>query len=71
MAFGLNNAGATYQRLMKKIYKNLIYKIMEAYVNDMMVKSLDKAYCIGHVLEAFEVLRYHKMMLNLGKCALV
>ncbi|XP_074360195.1 uncharacterized protein LOC141700298 [Apium graveolens] len=34
MAFGLKNAGATYQRLVNKILAHLIGKTMEVYVND-------------------------------------
>ncbi|KAL8116987.1 hypothetical protein AgCh_023241 [Apium graveolens] len=69
MAFGLKNAGATYQRLANKIFKDLIGKTMEVYVDDMLVKSLVKTDHITHLREAFEVLRYHKMMLNPTKCA--
>ena len=69
MAFGLKNAGATYQRLVNKIFKPLIGKIMEVYVDDMLVKSLDKADHIKHLRESFEILRHHKMMLNPAKCA--
>lgn len=42
MAFGLKNARATFQRLVNKIFKNLIDKTMEVYVDDILVKSLDK-----------------------------
>ncbi|KAL8116197.1 hypothetical protein AgCh_022624 [Apium graveolens] len=69
MAFGLKNAGATYQRLVNKIFKDLIGKTMEVYVDDMLVKSLAKTDHITHLREAFEVPRYHKMMLNPTKCA--
>ena len=69
MAFGLKNAGATYQRLVNKIFKDLIGKTMEVYVDDMLVKCLVKTDHITHLREAFEVLRYHKMMLNPTKCA--
>ena len=55
MAFGLKNAGATYQRLVNKIFKHLIGKIMEVYVDDMLVKSLDRADHIKHLQEVFEV----------------
>ena len=40
MPFGLKNAGATYQRLVNKMFKDQIGKTMEVYVNDMLVKSL-------------------------------
>ena len=69
MAFGLKNTGTTYQKLVNKIFKDLIGKTMEVYVDDMLVKSLDKADHISHLQEAFEVLRHHKMMLNPTKCA--
>jgi hypothetical protein len=39
MPFGLKNAGATYQRLMDKVFKNEIGKTIEVYVDDMVVKS--------------------------------
>lgn len=37
--FGLTNIGATYQRLMKKIFKPLKRQTMEVYINDIVVKS--------------------------------
>ncbi|XP_059625366.1 uncharacterized protein LOC132268551 [Cornus florida] len=43
MPFGLKNAGATYQRLISKIFKEQIGKIVEAYIDDMVVKSKKKA----------------------------
>ena len=69
MAFGLKNAGATYQRLVNKIFKHLIGKTMEVYVDDMLVKSLDRADHIKHLQDCFDVPMHHKMMLNPGMCA--
>ena len=40
MSFSLKNVGATYQRLVNKVFANLIRKTMEVYVDDMLVKSL-------------------------------
>ena len=40
MPFGIKNAGATYQRLVSKVFTNLIGKIIEVYVDDMLVKTL-------------------------------
>jgi hypothetical protein len=39
MTFGLKNAGATYQRAMNYIFHDLIGKLVEIYIDDIMVKS--------------------------------
>ena len=40
MPFGLKNAGATYQRLVNKMFSEYLGKTMEVYIDDMLVKSL-------------------------------
>ena len=42
MPFDLKNAGATYQRLVNHIFHPQIGQNVEVYVDDMLVKSLDK-----------------------------
>ncbi|WJZ85623.1 hypothetical protein VitviT2T_005146 [Vitis vinifera] len=39
MSFELKNAGATYQRLMMKIFKPLVGRTVEVYIDDILVKS--------------------------------
>ena len=39
MSFGLKNAGATYQRLMNKMFAQQIRRNVQIYVDDMLVKS--------------------------------
>lgn len=39
MPFGLKNAGATYQRLVNRMFKGQIGQNIEVYVDDMLVKS--------------------------------
>ena len=39
MTFGLKNAGATYQRAMNYIFHEIIGKIVEIYIDDVLVKS--------------------------------
>jgi hypothetical protein len=41
MTFGLKNAGETYQRAMNYIFHELIGKIVEIYIDDVVIKSLD------------------------------
>jgi len=46
MSFGLKNAGVTYQKAVKTILHDLIHKEVEAYVDDMIIKSNTKE---GHI----------------------
>lgn len=39
MPFSLKNAGATYQCVMQKIFDDMLHKVIECYVNDLVVKS--------------------------------
>ncbi|XP_025629775.1 uncharacterized protein [Arachis hypogaea] len=41
MPFGLKNAGATYQRLMRKVFHDLIGSTVEVYVHDILVKMAE------------------------------
>ena len=48
MPFDLKNAGATYQRLVNKIFKSLIGHTMEVYVDDMITKSKEPSDYVKH-----------------------
>ena len=39
MTFGLKNAGVTYQRAINYIFHKLIGRIVEIYIDDVMIKS--------------------------------
>ena len=69
MPFGLKNAGATYQRLVNKMFQKQIGTSMEVYIDDMLVKSVKAELHITHLAEAFQVLKSCNMKLNLAKCA--
>ena len=69
MPFGLKNAGAIYQRLVTKIFRPLLGKTMEVYIDDMLVKSQERPDHATHLQEAFELLRAYDMKLNPSKCA--
>ncbi|CAL8117146.1 unnamed protein product [Prunus armeniaca] len=68
MPFGLKNAGATYQRLVNKIFKEQIGKTIEVYVDDILVKAPKRADHIKNLAEAFSLLRKYNMKLNSSKC---
>ena len=43
MPFGLKNAGATYKRVATTPFHDMMHKVVEVYVDDMIVKSRDRA----------------------------
>ena len=43
MPFGLKNVGATYQRATTTLFHDMIHNDVEVYVDDMIVKSQDRA----------------------------
>ena len=69
MPFGLKNAGATYQRLVNRMFQKQIGTTMEVYIDDMLVKSTTAELHIAHLSEAFQILRNYNMQLNPAKCA--
>ncbi|KAL2226624.1 UNVERIFIED_CONTAM: Retrovirus-related Pol polyprotein from transposon [Sesamum indicum] len=66
--FGLKNAGATYQRLVSKMFGDLLGKIMEVYVDDMLVKSKRSQDHLADLAQAFGIMRSYGMKLNPDKC---
>ena len=68
MPFGLKNAGATYQRLVNKMFKKQIGRNMEVYVDDMLVKSKEELTHLNDLRETFAMLKQYQMKLNPGKC---
>jgi len=68
MSFGLKNAGETYQRLMDKIFKGLISRAVEVYVDDIVIKSDSFEQHLKDLDEVFKVLRGVNMKLNPKKC---
>ena len=69
MPFGLKNAGATYQRLVNRMFLKQICATMEVYIDDMLVKSTTADLHIAHLSEAFQIMRNYNMKLNPAKCA--
>jgi hypothetical protein len=69
MTFGLKNAGATYQRAMNYIFHELIGKIVEIYIDDVVIKSLDHESHLADVRKTLECTRKHGLKMNPNKCA--
>ncbi|KAK0589707.1 hypothetical protein LWI29_017611 [Acer saccharum] len=69
MPFGLKNAGATYQRLVNKMFAKMLGSTMEVYIDDMLVKSLVAQQHIDHLRQSFDVLDQYGMKLNPTKCS--
>ena len=69
MPFGLKNARATYQRLVTKVFRPLMGKTMEVYIDDMLVKSKEHPDHTKHLQETFDLLHTNGMKLNPLKCA--
>ena len=69
MPFGLKNAGATYQRLINKMFNKHIGKKVEAYIDDMVIKSKKSGDHVSDMEEIFGIFRKFRMKLNPLKCA--
>jgi hypothetical protein len=68
MSFGLKNAGATYQRAIQSCFKRQLNKNVEAYVDDVVVKTQNSDMLIADLEETFTSLREYQWKLNPNKC---
>jgi len=68
MPFGLKNAGATYQRCMLQVFGDLIGRTVEAYMDDIVVKSRKASGLVADLDETFRCLRAKGIRLNPKKC---
>lgn len=66
--FGLKNVRATYQRLITKIFKPLIGRTVEVYIDDIVVKGRTRGEHAQHLKEVFHLLREYDIKLNPSKC---
>jgi len=68
MSFDLQNVGATYQHAMNAIFHELIGQRMEAYIDDVVVKSLDLDQHLKELEQAFLCIKHHNLKMNPTKC---
>jgi hypothetical protein len=64
MLFEFKNIGVTYQWIMNKIFKNQLERIMEEYIDDMLVKNMIFKQHLLNLEEIFFVLDHYQMKLN-------
>ncbi|MCI52175.1 hypothetical protein A2U01_0073419, partial [Trifolium medium] len=62
------NAGATYQRMMNKVFQGEIGDMLEVYMDDMIIKSHEETDHADHLRRVFELARKCKMRFNPEKC---
>jgi hypothetical protein len=68
MSFGLRNVGATYQRCMQHIFGDHIGRTIEAYVDDIVVKTRKADDLVSDLHIVFGCLRANGVKLNSEKC---
>jgi hypothetical protein len=68
MSFGLRNAGATYQRCLQHVFEDHIGRTVEAYVDDIVVKTRKADDLVGDLSIVFGCLRANGVKLNPEKC---
>jgi ribonuclease HI len=68
MPFGLRNAGATYQRCMNHVFGEHIGRMVEAYVDDIVVKTRKASDLLSDLELTFGCLRAKGVKLNPEKC---
>ena len=68
MSFGLKNAGATYQRAATTLFHDMMHRDVKVYVDDMIVKSRDRADHWATLERFFQRIRCFRLRLNPKKC---
>ena len=68
MPFGLKNAGATYQRMIQTCLEKQIGKTVEAYVDDVVIKTRHVETLIDNLRLTFDNLHVYDIKLNPEKC---
>ncbi|XP_070021888.1 uncharacterized protein [Nicotiana sylvestris] len=71
MLFGLRNAGATYMRAMTTIFHDMIHKVIEVYVDDVIIKSKRSTNHIEDLRKFFNKLRSRFIAQSTVICELI
>jgi hypothetical protein len=68
MSFGLRNGGATYQRCMQHVFGDHIRRTVEAYIDDIVMKTRKADDLVNDLRVAFDCLQANGVKLNPEKC---
>jgi hypothetical protein len=68
ISFGLKNAEATYQRIIQLCLADQLHRNVEAYVDDVVIKSRSHDKFITDLEETFNSLQRFRWKLNRTKC---
>ena len=68
MPMGITNATETFQMLMNQVLKDLINKICEVYLDDIIIYSINLEEHINHVQTVADRLQQHNLKIKLEKC---
>ncbi|GKE11317.1 reverse transcriptase domain-containing protein, partial [Tanacetum coccineum] len=69
MPFRLKNAGATYQRLVDTIFEGQTRRNLEAYIDEMVIKSRTEQDLLKEIEETLLTLKKVNMKLNPKECS--
>lgn len=70
MSFRLKNTRAIFQKLVIKIYQNLLRDKVEVYVDDLVIKSKKVELHVQHLEKDFKILHSYNIKLNPDKCTI-
>ena len=68
MPFGLNNAPATFQRLMNDVLRDYLRKFVAVYLDDIIIFSKDKKSHKRHVKKVLNKIRGANLKIKITKC---
>jgi len=68
LCFGLQGAPATFQTLMSKVLRNILFSYALCYVDDVLCMSSSREQHLEHLTEIFDRFRQAHLRLNLSKC---
>ena len=68
LPMGITNATETFQRLMNTVFKDILHKIVETYLDDIIIYSRTLKEHVQHVKMVVERLLKHVLKIKLEKC---